>query len=297
MNIKHIIGVAIIASIFCVLNGYTYQEIQRFAAKDHKNAEYVIDGRRVKLEEGISEVISGPGSTSKIVTRYFGNEVYKDLNDDGREDIVFLLTQETGGSGTFFYVAAAINTEAGYIGSQGLFLGDRIAPQNTESGPGKIIIINYADRAHGEPLTMQPSIGKSIHLLLDPETMQFGEVVHDFEGEADPARMTLTMKTWNWISLHYKDGRQVTPKQPNLFTLTFSKNSIFSATTDCNSMTGHYEATNDTISFGPVASTKMFCADSQEMEFAAVLENATGYRFTSKGELVLQTKIGSAVFR
>jgi hypothetical protein len=103
MNIKHIMGVAIIASIFCVLDGYTCQEIQRFAAKDHKNAEYVIDGRRVKLEDGISEAISGPGSASKIVTRYFGNEVYKDLNDDGREDIVFFLTQETGGSGTFFY--------------------------------------------------------------------------------------------------------------------------------------------------------------------------------------------------
>jgi heat shock protein HslJ len=62
-------------------------------------------------------------------------------------------------------------------------------------------------------------------------------------------------------------------------------------------MTGHYEATNDKISFGPVASTKIFYADSQEMEFAAVLENATGYHFTSKGELVLQSKIGSAVFR
>jgi heat shock protein HslJ len=62
-------------------------------------------------------------------------------------------------------------------------------------------------------------------------------------------------------------------------------------------MAGRYEPTNDTISFGPVASTKMFCADSQEMEFSAVLENATGYHFTSKGELVLQPKIGSAVFR
>jgi hypothetical protein len=200
LYIKHIMGVAIIASIFCVLDGYSYQEIQRFAAKDHKNAEYVIDGQRVKLKESISEVISDPGSASKIITRYFGNEVYKDLNDDGREDIVFLLTEKTGGSGIFFYVAAALNTEAGYIGSQRFFLGDRIAPQNTGSGAGKIVIINYADRAHGEPFIIQPSIGKSIHLLLDPETMQFGEVVQDFEGEADPARMTLTMKTWKWIS-------------------------------------------------------------------------------------------------
>jgi heat shock protein HslJ len=62
-------------------------------------------------------------------------------------------------------------------------------------------------------------------------------------------------------------------------------------------MTGHYEATNDTILFCSVASTKMFCADSQEMEFAAMLENAKRYHLTSKSELVLQSNSGSAVFR
>jgi len=32
---------------------------------------------------------------------------------------------------------------------------------------------------------MQPSIGKSIHLLLDPETMQFGEVVQDIISKGE----------------------------------------------------------------------------------------------------------------
>ena len=44
MNIKHIMGVAIIASIFCGLDGYTHQKNEWFVAKDHKNVEYVIDG-------------------------------------------------------------------------------------------------------------------------------------------------------------------------------------------------------------------------------------------------------------
>lgn len=160
-------------------------------AKDYKNATYIIESRPITLTNGLSEVEAATGS-SKIITRYFGNEVRHDLNDDGREDIVFLLTQETGGSGIFYYVVAALNTPDGYIGSEALFLGDRIAPQTTHMDEGKtargtnrqnVIVVNYAVRLPNEPFTTQPSLGKSMWLKLDPTTMQFGEVAQNFEGE------------------------------------------------------------------------------------------------------------------
>ena len=155
------------------------QDQEETIARDYKNAAYMVDGRRITLKNGVSEIEATPGSASKIVTRYFGKEVRKDLDGDGREDIMFLLTQETGGSGTFFYVVAALNTPAGYVGTQGFLLGDRIAPQTTESGSGKIIVVNYTDRALGESFTIQSSVGKSIWLLLDPTTRQFGKVAQD----------------------------------------------------------------------------------------------------------------------
>jgi hypothetical protein len=181
------------------------------------SADSVFDGQTVKLVNGVSEVESAPGSASKIVTKYFGNEVKKDLDGDDREDVAFIITQESGGSGTFFYVVAGLNTNDGYVGSQGVLLGDRIAPQTTESGPGKSIIVNYMERKLGEPMTTSPSMGKSIRLILDPASMQFGEVEQNFEGEADPSRMSLDMKTWNWIKAEYSDGKIVTPKK-DLFT-------------------------------------------------------------------------------
>lgn len=142
-----------------------------------EDATYVLNGQAVTLKNGISEAEAAPGSASKIITRYFGNEVKYDFNGDGRKDVAFILTQEMGGSGTFYYVVAALNTKDGYVGSQGLLLGDRIAPQTTEMGKGNVIIVNYADRAPGESFAVQPSMGKSLYLLLDPKTMQFGEVV------------------------------------------------------------------------------------------------------------------------
>ncbi len=296
----YILGIIVVLIMgFLLFLYYTSNQQDVVVLTDYKNAEYVIDGRIIRLTNGVSEIETASGSALKITTRYFGNEVKKDLDGDGREDVAFLLTQDTGGSGTFFYVVAALNKESGYIGSQGLLLGDRIAPQTTESGNGKIVLVNYAVRAPGEPFTIRPSIGKSIWLLLDPKTMQFGEVMQNFEGEADPSRMKLDMKTWNWIKTIYNDGREILPKNAEKFTLKFLDNGTFSASTDCNGVGGNYTADKEKISFGEMISTLMYCEGSQEAEFRSFLENAQSYHFTSKGELILDLKFdsGSAVFR
>ncbi|MEK7176845.1 MAG: META domain-containing protein [Patescibacteria group bacterium] len=272
-------------------------------ATDHKNAEYMIDGARVKLNGGIAEQETAPGSASKIITRYFGNELVTDLNNDGRDDVVFLLTQETGGSGTFFYAVSALNTEQGYLGSDGYLLGDRIAPQTTELSRNpqhkNVVVINYAGRKAGEPMTTQPSEGKSAYLKLDTESMQWGVVEPDFEGEADPSRMTLGMKKWVWQSALYNDGREVRPKKTDIFTLSFDSKGNFSATTDCNGVGGSYNASGDKLTFGNMMSTLMYCEGSQESEFTELLSNVSNYHFTSKGELILELKFdsGSVVFK
>lgn len=119
------------------------------------------------------------------------------------------------------------------------------------------------------------------------------------EGEADPARMTLDMTKWNWIKAQYNDGREVLPKKERVFTLTFNKDGRFSATTDCNSMSGEYKAQQGAITFQNIASTEMYCEGSQESEFARLLTDTTNYHFTSRGELILDLKYdsGSVVFR
>ncbi|MEK7170071.1 MAG: hypothetical protein AAB767_02185, partial [Patescibacteria group bacterium] len=79
-----------------------------------------------------------------------------------------------------------------YKGSSAFLLGDRIAPQTINLDEGKtangtnrqnVVVVNFAERKAGEPMTAGPSVGKSVWLKLDPVTMQFGEVARDFEGE------------------------------------------------------------------------------------------------------------------
>jgi heat shock protein HslJ len=265
----------------------------------HQNTEYSIGGQPVRLVAGVAEAPAAPGSAAKIVTRYFGNEAWGDLNADGREDVAFLVVQETGGSGTFFYAVAALDLVGGYVGSHGVLLGDRIAPQTTELRADGVVVVSYADHAPGESLSTPPSVAKSIWLKLDPTTRQFGEVVQGFEGEADPAVMTLDMKTWTWLRALYNDGREIVPRQTGAFTLTFQAAGVFAATTDCNRINGPYTVNGRELAFGNMAATRMFCEGSQEAAFTELLEKTSRYFFTGQGQLVLELELdsGTVVFR
>ena len=188
MIARSIGATVIVAAVALVLGCSSDSENPAVPGTDYRNTVYVIEGQRIKLADGLAEADSSPGSASRIVTRYFGNELKTDLDADGREDVVFLLTQRRGGSGTFFYAVAALHTEAGYVGSDGYLLGDRIAPQTTavsrDPRHKNVIVVNYHDRMPDEPMTAQPSVGKSVYLKLDAETVRWGIVAPGFEGES-----------------------------------------------------------------------------------------------------------------
>lgn len=132
---------------------------------NYKDATYVIEDRPVTLKNGVAEVEAAPGSMAKEITKYFGNEATGDLNGDGTADVAFILTQNPGGTGTFYYIVAALKTESGYQGTNGIFLGDRIAPQTTEIREGKIIA-NFADRRPTDPFSAEPSVGVSKYIIV-----------------------------------------------------------------------------------------------------------------------------------
>jgi hypothetical protein len=141
------------------------------AFTDYKNSTYTIEGQQVTLVNGYAAVPAAPGSASETITKYFGDESVGDLNGDGLPDIAFILTQSNGGSGTFYYVVAALKTANGYQGTNAVFLGDRIAPQTTEISAGELAV-NYADRRPSDPMTMTPSVGVTKHLRVQGTTLE-----------------------------------------------------------------------------------------------------------------------------
>lgn len=120
-------------------------------APDPKSATYLVEGAAITLASGRAET-----------TMIFGEPVFGDINGDGLADAAVMLVQEPGGTGTFYYLAAAVNTGSGYQGTNALFLGDRIAPQNVSVSDG-VIIANFAERGPNEPFTTRPSFGRSFY--------------------------------------------------------------------------------------------------------------------------------------
>jgi hypothetical protein len=130
------------------------------------NAAYIIEGQEITLDKGRSERAIDPGSAIKIRTSIFGNTVKGDLDADGDDDTVLILVHDPGGSGTFYYAAAALNAEGQYRGTNAILLGDRIAPGAITVRNG-IIEVSYTDRKPGEPMSSNPSIEKKLHITID----------------------------------------------------------------------------------------------------------------------------------
>lgn len=260
-----------------------------------KDATYLIEGDSYTLVDGRAVVEAAPNSASKNVVTMFGEPQFGDMNRDGDDDALVILALTSGGSGTFYYAAIAANVNGEYKGTDAILLGDRIAPQ-THYVKNERGMVNYSVRNPGESFEVQPSIEQSLHLQLDKENLRLIQVEVNFEGEAAPNVMTLEMKTWTWIKTQYNNDTEVTPLEADVFTLTFNTDGKFSATTDCNSINGSYEVDGSKISFGNIASTRMYCEGSQESVFIKLLqEEVSSFLFTSKGKLVLDLKFDSGI--
>ena len=147
----------------------THNATSTQSAVSYKDATYKIDDQPVTLKGGLSETTI-EGSLSSVRTMYFGNEARGDVNGDGKEDVAFLITQNGGGTGTFYFLAVALGNEGGYRGINTVFIGDRIAPQNTEIKNG-VITVNYADRLPSEAMVSEPTIGVSRYFKVQNDNL------------------------------------------------------------------------------------------------------------------------------
>ncbi|MFZ2886631.1 MAG: hypothetical protein WA021_02300 [Minisyncoccia bacterium] len=152
--------IAALVGGFFWLNGHIYDEKQG-GVENYLDATFVIQDQVITLTDGEHVETSAPNEEVqwKTTTKYFGNLAKGDLNGDGITDLAFILTQNGGGTGTFFYVVVALQNNANrYIGTNGILIGDRIAPQTTEIRDGRLVV-NYADRNSDEPFSVQPHSG------------------------------------------------------------------------------------------------------------------------------------------
>jgi len=166
------------------------------------SASYLLENDWIQLENGLAEWQAAPGSASKTKVALFGETIYGTLNNDGDEDAVIFLTYQGGGSGTFFYLGAALLKNGNYQGTNGIWLGDRIGPPTAKIQNG-LITINYFDRTPDESMATTPSVEHTRYFILDHSTLR--EIKPDDDEKIYQGWLTVGHEVRSFLPCDEKD--------------------------------------------------------------------------------------------
>ncbi len=119
---------------------------------------YHIDDRDIPMNRGVFRQ-DIPNSSLQEHIEITHPSALGDISHDGVRDYVTILKQESGGSGTFFYITAVLADEKDSSKVQttnSLLIGDRIIPHTIIIDLNGLITLQYYDRGDGEPMTTEP---------------------------------------------------------------------------------------------------------------------------------------------
>jgi hypothetical protein len=132
------------------------------------NTEYPIDlasSGKAQLKDGIFEEPIAPDSATKTRISLGDLHALGDVNGDQMEDAAVLLIADSGGSGTFTYLALVLNENGSTKPLEAVFLGDRIVVNSLTILPGEVIV-SLLTRQLDEPMSADPTTSASLSFKL-----------------------------------------------------------------------------------------------------------------------------------
>lgn len=148
-----------------VLGGLAYHYFNQGLSKgqtaltpDPKNATYAVEDNQITLTNG--EVTNNASAASgNSYDALLGNvKTVADVDGDLVPETLVTLTYNSGGSGTFNYLAVL---KAGSEVAPTLFVGDRVIIKNI-TVTGGVITVNYLDRSDNDPMAAEPTQPKTL---------------------------------------------------------------------------------------------------------------------------------------
>ena len=111
-------------------------------------------------------------------------------------------------------------------------------------------------------------------------------------GSEEVMPSQIVNRPWKWVRTQMSSGDVTSPIKQDAFTITFGEDGKVTGTTDCNNFFGSYTVQDNLISFGDLASTKMYCEGSQESDFLRYLGEVQSFLIVGN-QLVLEIKYDS----
>ena len=100
----------------------------------------------------------------------------------------------------------------------------------------------------------------------------------------------------NWeLEYIWSNGSEMAPPEEHNATIAFLKDSQMAGDTGCNRFFGNFTASDNSLEFNNVGSTRMMCPQMQfENAFLSTIENTASYNI-SKDQLVLKDSLGNII--
>jgi heat shock protein HslJ len=105
-----------------------------------------------------------------------------------------------------------------------------------------------------------------------------------------------TNVVWHLRSIVSADGSVLTIGDPSLFTVMLTDDGKVSARADCNRASGGYRISGNTLSIGPMASTRAYCASAPVDQQFLMLLGGENSVTTSDATLQLSSPRGTLKF-
>ena len=128
------------------------------------------DAGEATLEDGEFREPLAPGSAGELIIQ-LGKWATGDLDGEGGGDAAAITIEQTGGSGTFYFVHALVGEDGDLRDAGVAFLGDRIRVEGVSIHNGAITVA-LLDRAPDAAMASEPTIA-----VIRRFTLQGGELV------------------------------------------------------------------------------------------------------------------------
>ncbi len=254
------------------------------SAEDAANLAYTgIYTEPVQLTDGKFEGASFlPGDSSRLTVALLPDFFAQgDLNGDGLADAAVLVVENSGGSGTFFYLAALINGADGPTNVSSIMVGDRINPNSLTIVDGAIVLDAIVS-GPTDPMCC-PSLAVTQTYALKGGALEMTSEEPVATAPAD----TLAGTNWQLQTIRQPDGTEQIPTDASFYTLNFDAGQM-GGQADCNNVSAAYTLTETNgIVLGPMITTLAMCApESLYDAYTLALGQVTGYSF-EEGKLIL----------
>jgi len=236
-----------------------------------------LDGGPITLTGGEyeSEPLAEGSSDRQQVTLVPYGVHFGDLDGDGSDDALVFLSENTGGTGDFTYIAAQLNQNGQPVDAGSVWIEDRIQIISVAIEDGQVMLEVTAE-GPGDAACCKTHKTQKIYALQDG---QLAELPGADEPLVKVSAADLNGTSWTLVDLNL--DQQPVPAGTEI-TLNFADGQI-SGSGGCNNYTAGFSPDDPAVlSIGPVAATRMACPEpvlDQETAYFTALENAAQWGY------------------